>query len=138
MQPAHDHSETPTPLDARREMERKALGLYRRIADDWRLSLVDAAALLDVATSDWLRIRAGVWRGQLSREQLMRLSGIIGIYRTLDQRREMGLPRDWVTQVNDAPGFDGARPIDAMIKGGFAKILSIRIYLDSARAAATL
>lgn len=129
MQPAYDSG---------RDGEMQAVGLkaFGRIAEAWGLTLTEAAGLADMSVSTWKRARKPGYGGDLTRDQLLRLSGLIGIYKSLELNFGEALARGWVRLANTGPEFDGARPVDAMVAGGLPKILRVRAYLDALRGGA--
>ena len=110
-----------------------ALKAFSRIADDWSLTLADAAALADMSASTWKRAKKPGYAGDLTRDQMLRLSALIGLYKSLELYFNAPLSRDWVKLPNLGPEFDGVRPVDAMIAGGLPKILRVRAYVDALR-----
>jgi hypothetical protein len=115
------------------EVKAVALKAYSRIVKAWSLAGREAAALADMSESSWKRARKPGFAGDLTRDQVLRLSAIVGIYKALELYFEPPLAHRWVTLPNTGPEFDGARPIDAMIAGGLPKILRVRTYLDALR-----
>lgn len=115
--------------------ERKAVALkaYGRIAELWSLAGRESAALADMSESTWKRAKKPGFAGDLTRDQLLRLSAIVGLYKALALYFDPPLAHQWVKLANRGPEFDGARPIDAMIAGGLPKILRVRTYLDALR-----
>jgi hypothetical protein len=89
--------------------------------------------LADMSESTWKRAKKPGFSGDLTRDQMLRLSAVVGIYKALALYFEPPLARQWITLPNRGPDFDGARPIDAMIAGGLPKILRVRTYLDALR-----
>ena len=61
-----------------------ALKAYARVADAWGLSVKQAAALADLSESTWKRAKKPDFGGELTKDQLLRLSAVIGIYKSLD------------------------------------------------------
>jgi hypothetical protein len=110
-----------------------ALKAYRRIAEAWSLTQREAAALADLSESTWKRAKAPDYAGALTRDQLLRLSALVGLYKALELYFDPPLSTEWVRLPNGGPEFDGARPIDAMIAGGLPKILRVRGYVDALR-----
>lgn len=110
-----------------------ALKAFARIADHWSLTLAEAAALADMSASTWKRARKPQFTGDLTRDQMLRLSALVGVYKALELYFGEALARDWVRLPNRGPEFDGARPVDAMVAGGLPKILRVRAYLDALR-----
>lgn len=127
-----------TALRERSTPDAKAVGLkaFANIADRWDLSLREAAALADMSESTWKRARKPGFAGQLTQDQLLRLSAITGIYKSLEIYFSQPVARRWIKLPNEGPEFGGARPIDVMIAGGLPRILRVRAYLDALRGGA--
>lgn len=113
-----------------------ALKAYVRVAEAWSLSQKDAAALADMSESTWKRAKKPDFAGVLTKDQLLRLSSVFGIYKSLELFFSEALARDWVTRPNKGPLFGGERPVDIAIEGGLPQILAIRTYLDALRGGA--
>lgn len=110
-----------------------ALKAFARIAEAWSLTLREAAALADMSESTWKRARSSSYAGELTRDQMLRLSALVGLYKSLELYFDPPLSTDWVRLPNRGPEFDGVRPLDAMIAGGLPKILRVRGYVDALR-----
>lgn len=123
----------PRPVD---DLQAVGLKAYSRVADAWSLTVREAAGLCDMSDSSWKRAKSASFRGELTRDQLLRLSALIGIYKSLQLYFSPDLADRWIKLPNTGPEFDGQRPIDAMIDGGLPKILSVRTYLDALRGGA--
>ncbi|WP_138471994.1 MbcA/ParS/Xre antitoxin family protein [Poseidonocella sp. HB161398] len=123
---------------ARPEGDMTAVGLkaFGRIADAWSLSVAEAAGLADMSESTWKRARKPGFAGDLTRDQLLRLSALAGIYKSLALYFSAPLAESWMTRPNAGPLFGGARPVDAMIEGGLPQFLQVRSYLDALRGGA--
>ncbi len=113
-----------------------ALKAYARIAEGWGLNLREAANLADMSESTWKRAKKPDFAGDLTKDQLLRLSAVIGIYKALELYFSDPLAKSWFTRPNTGPLFAGLRPIDSAIEGGLPQILSIRTYLDALRGGA--
>lgn len=113
-----------------------ALKAYARIVEAWSLGVKDAAALADMSESTWKRARKRDFAGELTRDQLLRLSAVIGIYKSLELYFAPPLAQNWFTRPNTGPLFGGSRPVDTAIEGGLPQILAIRTYLDALRGGA--
>ena len=98
-----------------------ALKAFARIADAWSLTLREAAYLADMSESTWKRARKPGFAGDLTRDQMLRLSGLIGLYKSLGLYFNQPISAEWVRLPNRGPEFDGARPVDAMIAARPAK-----------------
>lgn len=123
------------PVLDRAAPERQAVALkaFARIAEAWSLTLREAAALADMSESTWKRARKPGYAGDLTHDQMLRLSALVGLYKSLELYFDVPLSRDWVRLPNRGPEFDGLRPVDAMIAGGLPKILRVRTYVDALR-----
>ena len=77
-----------------------ALKAYARVADAWGLNLKEAAALADMSETTWKRAKKPDFSGDLTRDQLLRLSAVIGIYKSLELYFSEPLARDWFTRPN--------------------------------------
>lgn len=109
------------------------LKAFSRIADSWSLTAREAAALADMSLSTWKRARKPDFSGDLTQDQMLRLSALVGLYKALELYFDPPISREWVKLPNKGPGFDGARPLDAMIAGSLPKILRVRSYVDALR-----
>jgi hypothetical protein len=113
-----------------------ALKAYARIVEAWSLSVKDAAGLADMSESTWKRARKPDFAGELTKDQLLRLSAVIGIYKSLELYFSEPLAKKWFTRTNDGPLFGGHPPVETAIDGGLPQILAIRTYLDALRGGA--
>lgn len=118
------------------EINAVALKAYARIIDAWGLSIKEAAGLADMSDSTWKRARKSDYAGELTKDQLLRLSAVIGIYKSLNLYFSEPLARSWFTRPNTGPLFGGQRPVDVVIDGGLPQILAVRTYLDALRGGA--
>ncbi|WP_238368543.1 MbcA/ParS/Xre antitoxin family protein [Mesobacterium pallidum] len=125
-------AQTPAPA----EVTAVALKAYARIVEAWSLGLREAAGLADMSESTWKRARKPGFAGELTKDQMLRLSAVIGIYKSLELYFSEPLARSWVTRPNTGPLFGGQRPVDSAIDGGLPQILAIRTYLDALRGGA--
>lgn len=113
-----------------------ALKAYARIVDAWSLGVKEAASLADMSESTWKRARKPDFGGELTKDQLLRLSAVIGIYKSLTLYFSEPLAQTWFTRPNAGPLFGGSRPVDSAIDGGLPQIIAIRTYLDALRGGA--
>lgn len=118
------------------EVNSVALKAYARVAEAWSLSQREAAALADMSESTWKRAKKPGFTGELTKDQLLRLSATIGIYKSLELYFSEQLAKSWFTRPNTGPIFGGDRPIDSAIEGGLPRIIAVRTYLDALRGGA--
>lgn len=126
----------PTPPHDPGALAAVALKAFDRIASAWGLSQKQAAGLADMSESTWKRARKPGYGGDLTKDQVLRLSALVGIYKALELYFSEPLARDWMTRPNDGPLFGGRAPIDVATEGGLPMILNIRLYLDALRGGA--
>ena len=110
-----------------------ALKAYRRLVEAWRLTGLQAAALLDVSTSTWERLKQPGKDKPLSQDQLTRISALVGIYKGLHLLFADDMADRWPKLGNRAPLFGRLSPIESMIKGGIPQMLDVRRYVDAIR-----
>lgn len=110
-----------------------ALKAYARVVETWGLKVQEAAGLADMSESTWKRAKKPGFAGELTKDQLLRLSAVIGIFKSLELYFSEPLARSWITRPNTGPLFGGRRPIDTAIEDGLPQILAIRTYLDALR-----
>lgn len=115
------------------DVQAVALKAYGRIAQAWSLTGREAAALADMSESTWKRARKPGFAGDLTRDQMLRLSALTGLYKSLELYFNPPIAERWVKLPNRGPEFEGRTPLAAMIDGGLPKILRVRAYLDALR-----
>ena len=115
------------------DIQAVALKAFSRIAQAWSLTGREAAALADMSESTWKRARKPGFTGELTRDQMLRLSALVGLYKSLELYFNPPIAGKWVKLANRGPEFDGQLPIDAMIHGGLPKILRVRTHVDALR-----
>ena len=111
------------------------MAALRTLARAWRLTRAEGAALISVSESTWARFQAGIWHGTLSRDQLLRISAMIDVYRGLHLLFGDGMADRWVRVRNAGPLFGGLSPIGAMVVRGAEGMLEVRRYVDEMRQA---
>jgi uncharacterized protein (DUF2384 family) len=118
------------------EVKDVALKAFGNIITEWRIPILEAAALADMSESTWKRARKPGYTGDLTHDQLLRLSATVGIYKALKLYFSDPIARRWMTLPNEGPLFGGERPVDTMIREGLPQFLQIRTYLDALRGGA--
>jgi hypothetical protein len=110
-----------------------ALRAWGRVATAWGLTTAQAAALADMSDSTWKRARKPGYSGDLTQDQMLRLSALIGIYKALTLYFGDDIAPRWMTLPNAGPLFGGARPVDILIARGLPQFLALRSHLDALR-----
>ncbi|WP_108661559.1 MbcA/ParS/Xre antitoxin family protein [Acuticoccus kandeliae] len=118
------------------DMRQVALKAVAAITDAWSLTVKEAAGLVDMSESTWKRARQPGFSGDLTHDQMLRLSAIVGLYKGLELYFGPQIARRWVKLPNEGPEFAGQRPLDAMTGGGLPKIIRVRTYVDALRGGA--
>lgn len=127
-----DRQDFSTEAD-RARLSDVSLKAYRRLVEHWGLTGQQAAALLDVSTSTWERLKADGKGKALSQDQLTRISALIGIYKGLHLLFADDMADRWPRLANRNPLFEQQTPIAAMIRGGIPHMLDVRRHVDAVR-----
>jgi uncharacterized protein (DUF2384 family) len=128
----HDRQDFAVEAD-RARLSAVALKAYRRLVEQWRLTGQQAAALLDVSSSTWERMKQAGKDKPLSQDQMTRISALVGIYKGLHLLFVDEMADRWLRLDNKGPLFAHMTPIDSMIRGGIPQMLEVRRYVDAVR-----
>lgn len=104
-----------------------------RTADSWSLTNAESAALFDVPTATWSRMKAGTFNGTLDQDKVTRASLMIGLFKGLRMLFNGPLTYGWPKAPNAGPDFLGQTPIDVMIAGGIPTMMRVRQHVDALR-----
>ncbi|MBP7243436.1 antitoxin Xre-like helix-turn-helix domain-containing protein [Amaricoccus sp.] len=115
---------------------RVALTALRRVAAAWRLTGDEAAGLAGVSTRTWARMKTPGWAGRLGQDQMLRASGLVGLYKALHLYFSDELADAWPKRPNAGRMFGGHAPVARMLAGGLPAILATRGYVDALRGGA--
>ena len=122
-----------TPVEVRR-LGAAGVRTFLSIAEEWQLPVATRRVLLgDIAESTYHKWKQGEI-GTLSRDQLERLSLLLGIHKAL----RLLFPDDatavrWLKAANTDPDFGGQSPIERMRRGSVDDLYAVRRYLDAWR-----
>lgn len=114
-------------------LSKVALKAYKRLVQQWGLTGQQAAALLDVSTSTWERMKQEEKAKPFSQDQLTRISALVGIYKGLHLLFADDMADRWPRLDNKSPLFARMSPINSMLKGGIPQMLEVRRYVDAVR-----
>ncbi len=119
-------------LDGRR-LSGPAIRAFFRIGEAWGLSVEEQMDLLGLESRStyfsWKRAQDA----RLDRDQLERVSHVLGIYKSLQILFSAGAQADaWVKRPNAAPLFAG-RPALERMRDGIRGLFAVREYLDAQR-----
>ena len=107
-----------------------------RATDAWGLSNAEAAALFDVPTATWSRMKAGTYRGTLDQDKVTRASLLIGLFKGLRLLFNGPLTYGWPKTANAGPVFNGRTPVQVMLDGGIPAMIRVRQHIDALRGGA--
>ncbi len=114
--------------------DQAALRAFFQIAEAWNLTTDDQLKLLgSPPRSSFFKMKKD--GGQLSRDQLERISHIINIYKCLRILfTDQAMADKWVVQPNKAPFLQGRSALEFMARDGYlSDIFQVRRYLDAQR-----
>ena len=118
----------------RESMTPASIRLFLKFCERWRLPVADRCALLgDLPRPtyyNWVKGRAGT----LSRDQMERISLLLGIHKGLRLvfADEAAADR-WMRADNRDMEFGGRSPLQRMLNGGIEDLYAVRRYLDAWR-----
>jgi hypothetical protein len=118
----------------RERMSPAAVKLFMRLSNLWRLAVDQRRALLgDISRPtyhNWQRGKVGT----LSRDQLERISLVLGIYKGLKLlfADEASATR-WLTSPNRDLPFGGQSPLERVLKGSIDDLYVVRRYIEAWR-----
>lgn len=104
-----------------------------RTANAWGLTNAEAAALFDVPTATWSRMKAGSFHGKLDQDKVTRASLLIGLFKGLRLLFNGPLTYGWPKTPNKGPGFHNKTPIQVMLEGGIPAMMRVRQHIDALR-----
>jgi hypothetical protein len=106
-----------------------ALKAFRRVADRWGLERKARATLLATSTRSIDRWEGDPSSADLNRDQLERISYVLGIYGGLHSvLGEAPLADEWVRRPNI--DFGDAPPLNRMLAGNVGDLAFVRNYVD--------
>lgn len=124
----------PFPSDPQERTRLAGIGMpaFVRLSELWGLTPVEQAILLGASSPEQC---SGWLDGDVEdagEELLYRLSYMLGIYKALQM---LGADTDggrrWLRGANQSAAFDGASPLDRMLRGEFGDLAAVREYLDA-------
>lgn len=118
----------------RERLSPAAVRVFLRLSDLWRLAVDQRRALLgDISRPTYHNWQKGKV-GTLTRDQLERISLVLGIYKGLkllfaDDASAMR----WFTSPNRDLPFGGQSPLDRALRGSIDDLYAVRRYIDAWR-----
>ena len=126
-----------TSLDSvidRARLTAPGLRAFFNIADDWGLATDQQRVLLGGISKSSLHNWKVGHVAALSRDQLERVSLVLGIYKGLALLfADADGAKRWLKSDNSEPAFGGASPLARMLRGGIEDLYVTRRYIDAWR-----
>lgn len=118
----------------RERLSAPATRLFMGIADLWRLAVDQRRVLLgDISRPTYHNWQNGKI-GTLSRDQLERISLVLGIHKGLKLLfADDGSASRWFTTANADLPFGGLSPLERMLRGSVDDLYVVRRYIDAWR-----
>ncbi|WP_448044381.1 MbcA/ParS/Xre antitoxin family protein [Bradyrhizobium liaoningense] len=118
----------------RERMSRPAVRMFMKLADSWKLAVDQRRALLgDISRPTYHNWNSGKI-GTLSRDQLERVSLVLGIHKGLKLLfADEASAKRWFTSPNRDLPFGGRSPLDRALQGGIDDLYAVRRYIDAWR-----
>jgi hypothetical protein len=118
----------------RERLSRPAVRLFLRLADLWKLTVDQRRVLLgDISRPTYHNWQGGKV-GALSRDQLERISLLLGIHKGLRLLfADEGGAMRWFTAANRDLPFAGGSPLDRVLRGSIDDLYAVRRYIDAWR-----
>jgi hypothetical protein len=122
-------------LEERRRLSAAALKALFNIVDRWQIRDEDARQLLGGISNGayYLLKNARASAKTLDQDRLMRISYLIGIFKSLNILYSQRLADQWMKLPNTNPIFAGRAPLDYIVRGGTPAMDIVRRLLDARR-----
>ena len=124
--------------DNRRHLGGPAIRTFMNIADEWELTEDERLKVLGFPARstyfNWVKKARSHEAVLLPVDTLLRLSGVLGIYKALGVLFEQRADRAaWLRNPHGAPTFGSTHPMSLVTSGTPDGIMSVRRYLDAFR-----
>ena len=102
----------------RSRLSAPAIAAFFAIVEKWELRNEDAMTLLGGTSNGRFYELKKNRKGVLSQDELTRISLLIGIFKALNILFSQRLANQWTSRPNSNPMFNGAPPLDLLVRGG--------------------
>jgi hypothetical protein len=121
--------------EERRRLSAAALKALFNIVDRWQIRDEDARQLLGgISNGAYYLLKNARASGKtLDQDRLMRISYLIGIFKSLNILYSQRLADQWMQLPNTNPIFAGRTPLDYIVRGGTPAMDIVRSLLDARR-----
>jgi hypothetical protein len=119
--------------EERRRLSAAAIKSFFNIVDRWEVRDEDARQLLrDMSNGSYYQLKQDPRGKTLDQDRLMRISYLIGIFKSLNILYSQRLADQWMRLTNTNPIFGGRTPLD-YLRGGQPAMEIVRRLLDARR-----
>ncbi|MGH7621279.1 MAG: antitoxin Xre/MbcA/ParS toxin-binding domain-containing protein [Gemmatimonadaceae bacterium] len=123
-----------TSAAARERLSPSALKAFLRIMDRWHVRDDDARALLGgVSNGPFYAMKKQSANRVLESDRLLRISYLVGIFKSLNILHARALADEWVRLPNTNRVFGGSTPLAYMLRGGVPAMQAVRRLVDARR-----
>ena len=120
--------------DDRARLTAPGLRTFFNVADEWNLTTDQQRTLLGGLSKSSLHNWKSGNASALSRDQLERVSLVLGIYKAMALLFADGDgAKRWLKAANTEPVFGGGSPLARMLRGGIEDLYATRRYIDAWR-----
>jgi len=122
-------------VDERRRLSAAALKAMFRIVEAWKVRDEDVRQLLGgISSSAYYLLKQNPRTGKtLEQDRLVRISYLIGIFKSLNILYSQRLADQWMQLPNSNPIFAGRSPLEYILRGGTPAMDVVRRLLDARR-----
>jgi len=109
---------------------------FFKIANAWKVRDEEAKQLLGgISNGAFYQLKGGELKTPLDQDRLVRVSLMVGIFKSLNILYSQKLADAWISLPNSNPMFAGDTPLAYMVKGGQPAMVRVRQLLDARRVA---
>jgi uncharacterized protein (DUF2384 family) len=120
--------------EERRRLSTAALKALFKIVEHWGVRDEDARQLLrDMSNGTYYQLKQNPRNKTLDEDRLLRISYLIGIFKSLNILYSQRLADQWMQLPNSNPIFAGRTPLDSILHGGTRAMDTVRRLLDARR-----
>ncbi len=121
--------------EERRRLSAAALKALFKIVDRWKVGDEDVRQLLGgISNGAYYELKKNPGMARtLEQDRLMRISYLIGIFKSLNILYSQRLADQWMQLPNTNPIFGGHTPLDYVLRGGAPALDMVRRLLDARR-----
>jgi antitoxin Xre/MbcA/ParS-like protein len=120
--------------EERRRLSPAALKALFKIVDHWDVRDEDARQLLGgISNGTYYQLKLNPRHKTLEQDRLLRISYLIGIFKSLNILYSQRLADQWMRLPNTNPIFAGRTPLEYILRGGTPAMDTVRRLLDARR-----